>query len=297
MVDLNNIAAFVAVVEAGSFTGGARALQMPKGSISRKISRLEEELNIRLLHRTTRRVTLTDAGRTYYEQCRRGLAELDQAGQALDRARAEPGGTLRISVPSDFGPGRFSNVIDAYLAKYDQVSIELVLTDHFLDLVEHRIDLAIRIGALSDSSLVARKLGAARAVLCAAPAYLDRHGVPDTLQDLRHRDCIVHGRTAEDAVWRLIGPAGAESVRMKCRVSGCNMLHALELVTAGWGIGLLPAAVVQGPLNAGKIVRVLEHYTSPEFGIYAVYPSTRQTSPAVRAFIDLMAERTAGLRK
>jgi len=294
MVDLNGITIFVAVVEAGSFTGGARKLNIPKGSISRKVSRLEEELGVRLLNRTTRSVTLTDAGRTYYEQCRKGLAEINYAEQLLEDTRKEPSGTLRISAPVDFGTGRFGEIVDAFIRAYPKANIELVLADQFLDLVEHRIDLAIRIGRLEDSSLIARKLGSARAILCASPAYLQKHNSPQALQDLRFHDCIVHGRLAQTAIWQLKGPEGAESVRMKCRVSGCNMSHALDLVLAGHGIGLLPDAVAETEIRAGKLMRVLDQFASPEFGFFAVYPSNRQMSPAVRAFLDIAVEVTSG---
>lgn len=290
MMDLNGIAIFVAVVEAGSFTGGAKTLQIPKGSISRKISRLEKDLGVRLLNRTTRSVTLTEVGRVYYEQCRNGLSTLEYATQRLDDIRSEPSGTLRISAPLDFGPDRFGEIVDAYLKKYDKVNIELILTDHFLDLVEHRIDLAIRIGTLEDSSLVARKLGAGRAILCASPTYLKQHGTPTLLQDLRFHDCIVHGRSAENAVWHLKGVDGVETVRMKCRVAGCNMSHALKLIINGHGIGFLPETVVKPEIKLGRLVQVLDQYMGAEFGLYAVYPSNRQISQSVRAFLDLAVE-------
>ena len=290
MIDLNGISIFVSVVEAGSFTGGARALQIPKGSISRKVSRLEEELGVRLLNRTTRSVSLTDVGQIFYEQCRKGMAEFEYAGQLLDQVKSEPSGTLRISAALDFGSGRFGEIVDTFLKRYEKANVELVLTDHFLDLVEHRIDLAIRIGNMEDSSLVARKLGAGRAKLCASPAYLSKFGAPNALQDLRFHNCIVHGRSAENAVWQLHGPDGLESVRMKCRVSGCNMSHALELVLNGHGIGLLPEVVFREEANTGNLVHILDQYISPEYGFYAVFPSNRQVSPNVRAFLDLAVE-------
>ncbi len=289
MVDLNALAVFAEVAETGSFTRGAAALGMPKGSISRKISALEADLGVRLLNRTTRRVSLTEIGREYYEQCRRGLDELQVADQLIDASRASPRGTLRISAPADFGTGGFADLVEAFLKAHDNVRIELLLSDDYVDLIEQRVDLAFRSGALDDSSLIARRLGPTRRILCASPDYLERRGVPETLDDLQDHSCIVHGKAVDNAVWRLDGPDGAASVRVQARVAANGMGFLRTLALRGLGIVLYPESVAGEEIARGRLRRVLDDYATAEIGIYAIYPSSRHLSPNVRAFLDMAA--------
>ncbi len=289
-IDLNALAVFAEVAEAGSFTQGAQALGVPKGSVSRKISALEAALGVRLLNRTTRKVSLTDIGRLYYEQCRKGLDELDAAARLIDASRAAPRGTLRISAPADFGGGRFGALIEAFLKTYEQVNIELLLSDDYVDLIEQRIDLAFRSGTLEDSTLIARRLGPTRRILCASPDYLALRGTPETLGELQNHDCIVHGRTADNAHWRFSGPDGAVSVRVNARVAANGMSFLRSLAVRGLGIVLYPEAIARDDIAHGRLSRVLEEYASAESAIYALYPSGRHVSPNVRAFLDMAAE-------
>lgn len=206
MIDLNALAIFVSVVEAGSFTGGAKALGLPKGSVSRKISSFEATLGVRLLHRTTRKLSPTEIGSAYYEQCRRGVVELNAANQSVGDTQSVPMGVLRISAPADFGGGGLSDWVEAFLKRHEQAKVELVLSDHYVDLIEQRIDLAFRSGRLRDSSFIARKLGPARRVLCASPDYLGRRGEPEIPGDLEDHDGVIYGRSVEGTAWRLRGP-------------------------------------------------------------------------------------------
>ncbi len=292
-IDLNALAVFAQVAEAGNFTQGAQALGVPKGSVSRKISALEAALGVRLLNRTTRKVSLTDIGRLYYEQCRKGLDELEAAARLIDASRATPRGTLRISAPADFGGGRFGGLVEEFLKVHEQVNIELLLSDDYVDLIEQRIDLAFRSGTLADSTLIARRLGPTRRILCASPDYLALRGTPETLEELQNHDGIVHGRTVDNAHWRLSGPTGAISVRVNARVAANGMSFLRSLALRGLGIVLYPEVIARDDIARGRLRRVLEEYASAESAIYALYPSGRHVSPNVRAFLDMAAETWA----
>jgi DNA-binding transcriptional LysR family regulator len=292
VIDLNALAVFAGVVEAGSFTGGARSLGLPKGSVSRKVSGLEAALGVRLLHRTTRKLSLTEVGRAYYAQCRKGLVELDAANLLVQETRSVPSGTLRISAPADFGSGGLGEWVEAFLKRYDQVRIELVLSDRYVDLIEQRIDLAFRTGQLRDSSFIARKLGPARRVLCASPDYLARRGTPKDLDDLRDHDAVIYGPSVEGALWHLSGPDGDVAVQVKGRLAGDSITFVLRAALSGLGIALLPEAFARTEFDTGRLKPVLERYGTAGQGVYAVYPSNRHLSTTVRAFLDLVVEMT-----
>ena len=291
MMDLNALSIFAAVVEAGSFTGAARTLGIPKGSVSRKVSGLERTLGVRLLHRTTRKLSLTEVGRTYYEQCRKGLDELETASRLVDEVQSAPKGVLRVSAPTGFGGGGLGNWVEAYLKLYDQAKVELVLSDQYVDLIEQRIDLAFRTGRLRDSSYIARKLGPAQRVLCASPDYLARRGAPESPDDLRYHDGIFYGSSTEGAAWHLSGPDGDISVPIDARVAVDSMGYVMQAAQSGLGVALLPAAMAGPKIKSGRLQRVLNAYATSGQGFYAVYPSNRQLSVNVRAFLDLVVEK------
>ncbi len=291
-MDLNALAVFVGVVEAGSFTAGAKHLGLPKGSVSRKISRLETSLGVRLLHRTTRKLSLTVTGRAYYEQCRKGLEELDAANRLIGDTKTAPSGTLRISAPVDFAKGGLADWVADFLKCHENASVELVLSDHYVDLIEQRIDLAFRTGRLRDSSFIARKLGSARRVLCASPDYLERYGEPETISALQRHNCVVHGTSVSAVSWHLRGQEGDVSVPIRSRVAGDSMGFATRAARSGLGIALLPEGVVRTEVQTGRLVRVLASYATEGQGLYAVYPSNRQLSANVRAFLDIVIEET-----
>ena len=292
MIDLNALAVFVAVVEAGSFTGGAKALGLPKGSVSRKISGLEASLGVRLLNRTTRKLSPTAVGRTYYERCKRGLHEIDAANQSLNETRSVPRGVLRIAAPIDFGAGGLGDWVVAFLKRYDEARVELVLSDRYVDLIEQRIDLAFRTGAFQDLSFVSRKLGPSRRVLCGSSDYLRRRGEPHTPDDLREHRGVVYGNSVEGAVWRLRGPDGDIVISVDAIVAVDSMNFVLQAALSGLGLALLPEAIARAAIDAGQLRRVLDGYATVGQGVFAVYPSHRQLSPNVRAFLDLVVEMT-----
>ncbi|MGO4484693.1 LysR family transcriptional regulator [Rhizobium pisi] len=287
MLDLNDIAVFARVVEAGSFTAAARLLAMPKTTVSRRIAALEREVGVRLLQRTTRSLKLTDAGRLYYEESSQALRSLEQAKFRLAEARAEPAGTIRISAPVGFGGHFLSATIFDFLATYPKSRVELRLTDDRLNLIENGIDLAFRTGILEDSTLIARKLGSTHRILCASPDYLARCGAPDRPADLSRHDCVIAGPSAANAHWVLEGADRQETISVSGRFAANEMQAVMAAAIAGYGIAQLPYGVAEACIKDGRLHRVLDGYTTPAGGLHVVYPSSRHLSPLVKAFIEL----------
>lgn len=291
MLDLNDVAIFARVVEAGSFTGAARLLGLPKTSVSRRVAELERQVGVRLLHRTTRSLRPTDAGRLYYEQSSAALRTIEAANEQLAEARAEPSGTIRVSAPVGFAGFFLGQTVFEFLESYPKASVELLLTDDKLNLVEAGIDVAFRTGSLTDSTLVARKLGASHKVLCASPDYLAKRGTPEQPADLRLHDCIIAGRSIAGAQWVLEGPDGPQTVAVSGRIAANTMEIATAAVLKGLGIAQLPASAAAPAIAEGRLQRVLPDYAMAVGGVYALYPSSRHLSPAVKAFVELAAER------
>jgi DNA-binding transcriptional LysR family regulator len=287
--DLNDILVFARVVQTGSFTAAARALQMPKSTVSRKITDLERRLGVRLLQRTTRTLSLTDEGRTYNEYCARIVDEIDEADLAVGRLSAIPRGPLRVTTPLNFG---FMGAILADFAKKNpEVTLEVVSTDRIVNLVEERFDVAVRAAALADSTLVARALGKIRRVLIASPAYLKQRGRPRQPADLAEHDCLAFGGGASPEVWRLEKGATALDVTVKARLIINDFDALLEAARAGIGIAMLPIFRCIDELRAGRLEHLLKDWCSPQSVIHAVYPTARHLSPKVKAFVEHLQER------
>jgi DNA-binding transcriptional LysR family regulator len=291
MGPLDGIAVFARVVDAGSFSVAARRLEISKSAASAQVQRLEERLGVRLLNRTTRRLALTEAGAAYYRHCARILAEAEAAEQAAIAFHAEPRGTLRISVPDTFGWMHVAPAIPAFLERYPGVAVDLSLSAAHVNLVEEGLDLAIRIGALADSALVVRRLAASRPVLCAAPAYLAARGTPREPRALARHNCLRVNLLPWGDAWRLSSRSGAVRVAIDgdFRSDSAEALRAAAL--AGHGIALLPSWAVADELRAGALRRVLPRWELPASAIWAAYPSGRQMSAKVRAFVDHLVRR------
>ena len=288
-MDLNEMLVFARVVQAGSFTTAARGLGMPKSTVSRKVSELEERLKARLLQRTTRRLSLTDVGRTYYDYCARIVGEIEDAERAVSRLSEAPRGLLRVTAPinvSFLGP-----IVSEYLKRYPEVRLELFCTTRTVDLVEERFDLGIRAGTLADSTLVARSLGHAKWFLAATPAYLKKRGRPRAPDDLKEHDALLFGTGIDGASVRLerAGTAASVAVPARLMVSDMDVLHAVAL--AGQGIAVLPAFHCVEDLRARRLERVLPDWSIPSTPVHVVYPSTRHLSPKVKSFVDHLQER------
>lgn len=286
---------FTEVVDGGSFSAAARHLGMAPSSVARGIGALEDELGVRLLNRTTRKLSLTEAGRLYHERSRRILAEVEDAKLSITQLEAAPRGTLRLSIPVVFGRLHIAPALPAFLACHPAVQVDLSLTDALVDLVEEGVDLAIRISELKDSSLIARRLAPNRRVICASPSYLERVGTPTTPEELSRHNCLVYKRQSNRATWRLRDREQTHEIEVRGSLwaNNADALHAAAL--EGLGLAILPTWMV-GPDVRRSALRVLfpDYQVSPtalDTSIYAVFPYSRHLSPKVRALIDFLIKR------
>ena len=294
-IDLNRIAVFVRVVEAGSFTAAAAALGLPTSSISRGVAKLEDELGVRLLNRTTRKLSLTEGGRHFFQRMQAVVTETEAAAQEVAGIAGEPRGLVRLTAPLDLGVQHLPAIIGKLRARHPGIEIELSLTSRRVDLVEAGIDLAIRGGRLDDSSLVARKIGASDLGIFAAPAYLATRGRPRALGDLVRHECLLYGGRAGRLPWRFVGPRGDEAVAPAAAVVCDDMLFLREMALAGHGLALLPAQSVAGLLAEGRLLRVLPKHAVKGGWLYLVWPSRDLVPARVVAVRELLAEELGKL--
>lgn len=293
-MDLNEVLVFTRVVQAGSFTAAGRMLGMPKSSVSKKVSDLENRIGARLLQRTTRKLGLTDAGRIFFERCERIVSELEEAEQAVHQLQASPRGLLRVTAPLSFG--MLGPMIGAFLEAHPDVQLELTCTDRLVDLVEEGFDVAIRAGRLEDSSLVARRLGTMKRVLVASPGYLRRRGTPRTVEELAQHDCLAFGAGTSQAVWTLQSGDARHDVRPSARLTVNDYELMLEVALAGQGIALMPEPICGRSIRERKLRQVLPKWGTPPTPIHAVYPTARHLSPKVVAFVKVLREQFAALQ-
>ena len=290
-----DLQAFVAVVEAGSFTAAAERLDAAKSAISRRVSALEERLGAQLLRRTTRRLNLTETGRSFYERSARILADLDEAESAVAQEHGELRGTLRIALPLSFGIRHMCEPIAEFSRRHPRVEFDLDLNDRRIDLVEEGVDLAVRIGRLADSSLIARRLFEARTVVCASEDYLRQHGTPQTPEELRDHQCLVYGNLPEPSKWVCTDPDG-NSIRVDVNATmtatSGDFLGAAA--AEGLGIAMQPTFIAGEAIRNGDVVPILTRYEWPITPAYAVYPPTRHLSYRVREFIDFLVAHFSG---
>lgn len=284
--------AFVRVAETQSFSEAARRLRVTKSAVSRHVSALEAELGARLFQRTTRSLSLTEAGRGYLERASRILDDLADADRAVSQLQAAPRGRLRLSAPMSFGFLHLAPALTDFLVRYPEVEVDVAMNDRFVDLVNEGYDVAVRIGALEDSSLIARKLAPARRAICASPAYLAARGAPLTPDDLKNHDCLFNSNLATAREWRFTAPDGATlPVAVSGRFSANNGDALRVAALRGLGLANLPTFIAGADLQAGALVTVLDAFLSQDLTINAVYPHARHLSPTVRAFVDFLADR------
>ncbi len=286
-----NAKVFVAVVEAGGFTAAAERLGLSRAATSKHVLQLEERLGARLLDRTTRRVSATAAGRTFYEQCRRILANLEEAEHAASELHNEPRGELRVIAPTNFGLAELGTAITDFLVAHPRLRINLTLNDHLTDPIEGGYDVAISVDMPrgTSTSLVVRKLNTSRRVLCAAPEYLERRGTPETPEDLAAHDCLSYSYVAVPDEWHLAGAGGERVVKVSGPIITSHRHVMRAAVIRGLGIAYGPIDFFRNDLQIGNLVPVLPSYELPEATIYAVYPVSRQLSAKLKAFNDFMA--------
>jgi DNA-binding transcriptional LysR family regulator len=293
MEDLERMAIFARVVETKSFSEAARRLNLSKSLVSKQITQLERSVGARLLNRTTRAMSLTEAGAVFYEHCARIVEELEQAKSAVGQFHLEPRGLLRLSASVAFGTLHIAPALPDFLARYPEVQIDMEIKDRFVDLADERFDVAIRIAEDPGQNLAARRLAVVKRKICATPEYFTRHGVPRTPQDLEHHNCLTYTYFNPQDPWRLSGPTGDISVAAKGNLRLNDDEALSETVLKGLGIAVLPTFIVGKHLQAGRLQSVLSDYAPPERHIYAVYLPNRHVSPKVRAFIDFLVERFA----
>jgi DNA-binding transcriptional LysR family regulator len=287
--DLVEMRTFVGVVEGQSFSAAARSLGATTSAVSKRIAALEGKLRTQLFHRTTRTVVTTEAGQVLYERVRRVLTELADAERDVVGLGEGLRGVLRVSAPVTFGQLHVAPLVADFLLEHRELRIELTLDDRYVNVVAERFDLAIRAGRLVDSTLIARKLASDRRVVCAAPSYLERTGVPRTPSDLAAHDCMRHALHDASATWTFDGPHGRESVvvQSSLRLNHGGAIRAAAL--RGLGLALLPGFTVDDDLRSGALRSVLDEYRLPPSGIYAVMPADAHTTKKVRSLVDFLA--------
>jgi len=294
MDTLPGIAVFAEVVQAGSFTAAAERLEISKAVVSKHVTRLEQRLGARLFHRTTRRLTLTEAGEALYRRSAPALAELEDVQNDVAQLAGAPRGRLRISAPTYFGTVTLAPLLKPFLSRYPDVMIDLELDDRIVDLVKDRFDVAIRIASSLDASLVARRLASASLVTVASPAYFRRRGPPRVPADVHEHACLGYTRTREPNEWRFRARKGPWIAVTIDAAMYCNSDFVLKQAALdGLGIALFPRFFVARELDEGTLLEALPGYDMPALSVNAVYASRRHVPPKVRAFVEFLAEALA----
>lgn len=286
----NEMQAFAAVVDAGSFVRAAEALQVSKTAVSRLVGDLETRLGVRLLHRTTRRLSLTVEGEVFHARCKELLADVEEAEAEVTARADEAVGLLRLNVPVSFGLLQLAPLWPAFLHQHPKVTLDVTLADRIVDLVEEGYDLAVRIARLPASSLVSRRLGSTRLVLCASPEYLRRHGTPSHPDEIAQHTVFAYTLLASGDTWNFEGPQGPVSVKVTPRMRSNSGDTCCAAALQHQGIVLQPSFMVGAHLHSGALVEVLPDYRSIELGVYAVYASRKHLTPKVRVLIDFLVE-------
>lgn len=282
--------AFVQVVDAGSFVRAADALNLSKTAVSRLVGELEARLGVRLLHRTTRRLSLTPEGEVFLDRCREVLDTLGEAEAEITAHAGEAFGELRINVPVSFGTLHLAPLWPAFMALHPRVVLEVSLSDRLVDLVDEGYDLAVRIARLPSSSLVSRQLTSTRMVLCASPEYLRRHGTPQHPADIAQHAVLAYTLLSTGELWSFDGPDGPVSVKGAARLRSNSGDTCCTAALQHQGIVLQPSFLVGPHLQSGALVELLPQYRAHDLGVYAVYPSRKHLTPKVRVLVDFLVE-------
>jgi DNA-binding transcriptional LysR family regulator len=289
MDTLDGIKTVIAVIETGSFTAASERLGMSKALVSKYVGEVEDSLGVRLLNRSTRRLALTEAGQRYYDQALPLLEEFAEMVDSVTGEQSSPRGLLRISVPVTFGEMSLAPLIPKFLQQYPDIGVDLQLNDKMIDMLEEGIDVVIRIGAVDDSSLIAKHIQTLPLALCASPAYITQHGLPETPEDLIKHQCVVDSNFRIGKHWPIICPDNiTTSVEVSSRIMANSPRAVKEIALADGGIGMIPRFIVQDALDDGRLEEILPTYRTLEFGLFAIYPHRRYLSRKVRCFIDFL---------
>lgn len=287
--DLQDVTAFLAVVDTGSFTAAAERLGLAKSNVSRRVARLEKQLGARLLERTTRRQRLTEVGESYHAHVTGAVEQLAEAARSVSELQGQPRGRLRLTAPADWNEG-MGRVAAEFSTRYPEIQLEVELTQRRVDLVAEGFDVALRAGKLEDSSLIARSVGTSEGHLYVSPTYLEEHGEPQTPEELVDHACVLFRARHGESTWHLEGPGGIHDVTVRGTISGQDYGFVRAVLLQGAGIGFLPDTLAGNELLAGRLRVVLSEYCFGRSEFHLVYPSARFLSPKVRVFVDFCVE-------
>lgn len=287
---LDGVAVFVGVINAGSFTAAARALGHSTSYVSKEITRLEKRLGSRLLNRTTRTISLTDAGRAYYERCNQIVIDAENAERSINQLQDKPRGLLRINAPGSFGSKYLLDVLPRFMHRYPEVKLEVEFNDRLIDVIAEGYDVVIRVGAIKDTNLVARKFTSSRGVVVASPDYIKRKGCPKQAEDLAQHDCIAYSLLPTPTQWDFYKNGVRSSVTVDPRAM-CNSAEIeVAMVVQGIGLTRLPLFTCEQEVASGELQIILEDYDQITFDVYAVYPHRQYLTAKVRAFVDFLVD-------
>lgn len=281
---------YTSVVELGSFTAAANVFRMSPGMVTKHINAIEKRLDATLIKRTTRRLQVTEVGKAYYESCKEILRKVEDAEAGTAILSGKPKGLLKVTASLWFGSITLTPIICDYLNQFPDVSVELSLSDRFVDIIDEHFDVAIRIGELSDSSLIARKLATVELSICASPAYLNKHGTPTKPEDLKNHECLGFTNWRSQSGWKVVEKALTNQGMSRSRFDSNNGQALRQAALKGIGIILMPKVLLAPDIQAGRLVEVLKEFTPPSRPVNAVYPKERQTTPKLASFVDYLAE-------
>ena len=293
MDQLTAMKLFTRVVETGSFSAVGREMNMGQPAVSKQVSALEQKLGVRLLNRSSRQLVLTEAGTNYYERCVGILADVEEAETVASSLTATPRGRLRANMSIAFGRLHIAPFMPEFLERYPEISIDLMMNDRFVDLVSEQVDVAIRIGSLGDSSLMARKLGVSPLVVVGAPSYFEKYGHPQHPEDLKDHNCLIYTFLNTGNVWRFSKDNKVYNIQAQGNCQSDNTDGIRDIMVAGTGLAMVPAWLVRCELAHGELVTVLGDYLPWSSPIHAVYPESKYVPLKVRCFIDFLLEKFA----
>lgn len=291
METFSAIPVFIAVVENGSFSKAAEKLGTSKSAVSKRVSVLENTLGVKLLHRTTRRLSLTGAGEQYYHYALKALTAASEGVDSVTQLQGKPKGLLKVSSPMSFGRLHLAPLVTDFLTHYPDITLNLVMDDKKVDLIEGGFDVAIRAGDMEDSTLIARRLASCRSVVCASPIYLQKHGTPSTPVELKEHNCIrfSYGHNANE--WVFHGPDGTQKIKAEGNYQVNNSEALQQAALEGLGIARIPTFVIGQDISKGRLVPLLEHYSLPMQTFYVVFPERRYLPAKVRVFLDFIIDK------
>jgi len=294
MQDIASIPVFAAIIEQGSFSKAADVLGITKSAVSKRITGLEARLGVRLLNRSTRKLSLTEAGERYYKHAQQALLAAEEAESAATELQNIPKGTLRLVTPMSFGVSHLASIIPEFLKQYPEIDIHIEMTDSWTDIIAEGFDLAIRTDSLTDGSLTVRKLVPLRSVLCASPDYIEKYGAPGLPSELSQHNCLMYTHHTVTNEWVFINNGEEETIRINGNYRVNNSEALREAVLQGLGIGRLPTFIAGKDIKSGRLVRMMMDYAMPHKTLYAVFPQKKYMPERMRVFIDFLAAHFGG---